>query len=129
MKNLMILVVALLMPVMSLAHEGHEMPGVIKSLYGGTVKSGKIGHMEYSVSGAELKIYPRPHEGEKLASDLTVSAQANPKKGASYPLILTHQDKFYSVITDLKGANRLPVEVTIKSGKLIDKFIIQIEAE
>lgn len=112
-----------------LAHEGHEIPGSVKSIYGGVVKTGKVAHLEYVISGTELKIYARAHEGEELPADFSVTAKAIPKKGAAYDLPLVKKDKFYSANIDLKGANRLPVQLTFKNGKLADNFKIQVEAE
>lgn len=129
MKKYILSALVVLSSQMAFSHEGHDIPGAVKSVYGGVVKTGKVAHLEYVVSGAELKLYPLAHAGEELPKDLVVSAKAEPKKGGSYELALSKNPKFFTATIDMKGANRLPVVITFKSGKLTDTFKIQVEAE
>lgn len=129
MVNALLVVGGLMVAGQAWAHEGHDMPGTVKSIYGGVVKTGKLAHIEYVTGEGELKIYPITHEGESLPKDLEITAKAQPKKGAAYDLVLTKKDKFFATAIDMKGANRLPVTITFKSGAKSDQFKIQVEAE
>ena len=110
------------------AHEGHhQAPGMLKSLYGGVVKAGKIVNVEYVASATQVKIYPRAHEGEELVKDLKLTLNAKPKKGAAYKVELKQEGEAHIGAIDLKGANRLPLELTLESGSKKDTVKFQVE--
>lgn len=114
----------------SFGHEGHNnTPGTFKSLHGGTVLIGKETNIEVIVNGTEINIYPTSHESKDLlSSQIKIAAMAKPKKGASYPIALAPMKIGFKAKVDLKGANRLPVEINVTNEKSkTDKFTIQVE--
>ncbi len=129
MSKYVSILVASIMSLSLLAHEGHNnAPGSFKSLHGGTVQNGKDLNLEVIISGKELTVYPTSHESKDIAEkDVKVSALAKPKKGKAYPVVLTNSKGGYSATVELQGSNRLPVEITIQSHGKTDHFTIQIE--
>ena len=111
------------------AHEGHNIaPGSYKSLHGGVVQNGVELNLEVIVTGKDILVYPISHESKDVpAKDITVTAMAKPKKGKAYPVTLSNINGGYGATVDLQGANRLPIEVTVKSKNKTDKFTVQVE--
>lgn len=126
-KTLLALIIVL--PTLSFSHEGHDLtPGSLKSLHGGVVQGGKESNLEVIVNGQSITLYPTSHEGKDLlAKDVKIEAMAKPKKGAAYPIKLSIVKGGYSSTVDLKGANRLPIEVTVAVNGKKDRFTIQVE--
>lgn len=129
MSNFVSILVASLMSLSLLAHEGHNnAPGSFKSLHGGTVQNGKELNLEVIISGKELTVYPTSHESKDIPEkDVKVSALAKPKKGKAYPVTLINSKGGYSATVELQGSNRLPVEITVQSHGKTDHFTVQIE--
>ena len=128
MKNFT-LILLIILPTLSFAHEGHNnTPGSLKSLHGGVVQAGKEVNLEVIINGQEITLFPTGHEGVDLpAKNLKIEATAKPKKGAAYPLKLISTKNGFTSTVDLKGANRLPVTVSVTTNGKTDKFIIQVE--
>ncbi|WP_413943149.1 hypothetical protein [Bdellovibrio sp. HCB-162] len=128
MKNILITLSTILFLQPVLAHEGHETPGVIKAVHGGTALPGKEINLEYMVSGTELKIYPVSHEGKDLnASQVKVSATAKAPKGKAENLKLENKDGAFVTQVDFKNAYRLEVNVTTETSGKKDSFKFQVE--
>jgi hypothetical protein len=128
MKKIMLSLIIIL-PTLVFAHEGHDKtPGSLKSLHGGVVQAGKEMNLEVIISGHEINLFPTSHEGLDIPSkDVKISAMAKPKKGATTPIKLVNEKGGFSSTVDLKGANRLPVEVTVTTNGKTDHFTIQVE--
>ena len=124
-----ILTLILILPTFVFAHEGHDQtPGALKSLHGGVVQAGKEVNLEVIIAGQKVTLFPTSHEGQDLiAKNVKLEAIAKPKKGAAYPVIIASEKNGYSLNVDLKGANRLPVTVSVTMNGKTDKFIIQVE--
>ncbi|WP_374074640.1 hypothetical protein [Bdellovibrio bacteriovorus] len=128
MKNVLLALSTVLFLQPAFAHEGHETPGVIKALHGGTALSGKEINLEYMVSGTELKIYPVSHEGKDLpAAQVKVSATAKAPKGKAEALKLENKDGAFVTQVDFKNAYRLEVNVITESAGKKDTFKFQVE--
>ena len=128
MKKLFLTLV-LILPTLVFSHEGHnQTPGSLKSIHGGVVQGGKEANLEVIINGQQVTLFPTSHEGQDLlAKNLKVEAIAKPKKGAAYPVKVTTEKNGYSIDVDLKGANRLPVTVSVTMNGKTDKFNIQVE--
>ena len=128
MKNFIVTII-LALTAQAYSHEGHnDAPGSFKSLHGGMVQNGKESNLEVVINGRELTVYPTGHDNKDIPSkDVTLTAQAKPKKGKPYTINLTPAKSGYSATLDLQGANRLPVEITVTSRGKTDKFTVQIE--
>jgi hypothetical protein len=124
-----LLALILILPTLGFAHEGHDKtPGSFKSLHGGIVQGGHELNLEVIISGREITLFPTSHEGLDIpAKDVKISAMAKPKKGAAAPIKLVSGKVGFSSTVDLKGANRLPVEVTVTTNGKTDHFTIQVE--
>lgn len=111
------------------AHEGHnQTPGTLKSLHGGLVLGGKQLNLETIISGNIVTIYPVSHEGTDVAvKKVTIKGTAKPKKGKPYPIVFTTNKDNFSTTVDLKGANRLPIELVVVVDGKSDSFKIQVE--
>lgn len=111
------------------AHEGHnQTPGSLKSLHGGLVHGGKILNLETIISGNVVTLYPISHEGSDVAvNKVTIKGTAKPKKGKPYPIAFTGNKNNFTTTVDLKGANRLPIEVLVTMDGKSDSFKIQVE--
>ena len=130
MKKLIIAFITGLLTITISAHEGHgNAPGSFKSLHGGTVQAGKQLNLEVIVSGKEITVYPTSHEGKDIQlKDAKVEATAKPKKGKPYTVQLSQATgNGLTATVDLKGANRLPVEISVSTQGKVDKFIVQVE--
>ncbi len=119
----------LLISLNTFAHEGHnKTPGSFKTLYGGTISVGKEINLEVINNGLEFTVYPLTHESQDVPSnELKIEAKAKPKKRKAYPISLTALKKGFSAKVDLKGDNRLPIEITTNYKNKKDVFEIQIE--
>jgi hypothetical protein len=129
MKKTLFALVIMLLSLLTFAHEGHNnAPGSLKSLHGGTVQGGKQLNLEVIISGKVVTIFPTSHEGKDIpAKDVKIEAIAKPKKGKSYPLTFTNAKEGLMTTVDLKGLNRIPVNVTVTFNGKKDQFIIQVE--
>lgn len=113
-----------------IAHEGHgNAPGSFKSLHGGTVQTGKQLNLEVIVTGKEVTVFPTSHEGKDVPlKDVKIEATAKPKKGKSYAVQFSPASgNGMTATVDLKGANRLPLDVTVSNQGKVDKFTVQVE--
>lgn len=113
-----------------IAHEGHgSAPGSFKSLHGGTVQVGKQLNLEVIVTGNEVTVFPTSHEGKDVVlKDVKIEVTAKPKKGKAYPVQLSPASgNGMTATVDLKGANRLPLEVNVSNQGKVDKFTVQVE--
>lgn len=130
MKNLFFTlgITLLIQPVW--AHEGHETPGVIKALHGGTTLPGKQINLEYMVSGTELKLYPLSHDEKDLStSQVKVQATAKAPKGKAEKLKIENKDNAFITQVDFKNAYRLEIQVTTETSGKKDIFKFQMEKE
>ncbi len=128
MKKLLLTLI-LILPTLVFSHEGHnQTPGSLKSLHGGVVQAGKEVNLETIINGQQVTLFPTSHEGQDLlAKNIKIEAMAKPKKGAAYSVKIANEKNGYTLNVDLKGANRLPVTVSVTTNGKTDKFIIQIE--
>ena len=128
MKKILLSLIIIL-PTLCFSHEGHDKtPGSFKSLHGGIVQVGSEANLEVIVNGQEITIFPTSHEGQDIpAKNIKIEATAKPKKGKAYPIKLTTAKGGYTSSVDLKGANRLPIDIAVTSNGKIDHFIIQVE--
>lgn len=130
MKKLIITLITALTTLTVFAHEGHgNAPGSFKSLHGGTVQTGKQLNLEVIVTGKEVTIFPTSHEGKDVPlKDVKIEATAKPKKGKPYQVQFSQASgNGLTATVDLKGANRLPLEVTVSNQGKVDKFTVQVE--
>ncbi|MFA6239105.1 MAG: hypothetical protein WC635_17330 [Bacteriovorax sp.] len=128
MKKLLVLFVCITLSLSAFAHENHTTPGSMKSLHGGVVQSGKENNLEVIINGNEVTVFPTTHEAQDIpAKDVQISATAMPKKGKSYPVEFKSTKSGFTASVDLKGANRLPLSITITAKGKSDKFTIQVE--
>ncbi len=113
----------------SFAHEGHDgAPGGFKSLHGGTVQTGKQLNLEVILNGKEITIFPTSHEGKDIRyKNVVINAIAKPKKGKPYAITFSPTKNGLSTTVDLKGSNRLPVDISVSNTGKTDHFIIQVE--
>jgi len=127
MKKIAHLLILLILSFNLMAHEGHNStPGSYKTLYGGTISVGKEINLEVIINGLEFTVYPLSHESKDL-TEVKIEALGKPKKGKAYPIVLKKLQKGYSATVDLKGDNRLPVQITTNYKNKTDVFTIQIE--
>ena len=128
MKKLLLTLIIIL-PTLVFSHEGHnDTPGALKSIHGGVVQVGKEVNLEVIITGQKVTLFPTSHEGQDLlAKNVKIEAIAKPKKGAAYPVKIANEKSGYSISVDLKGANRLPVTVSVTMNGKTDNFIIQVE--
>lgn len=128
MKNTLLIIFTLL-SFSTFAHEGHnQTPGSVKSKHGGVVTLGKQVNLEVLINGTNVTLYPLTHESADLkASDVKVSATAKPRKGSSYPVTFKADKLGFSADIDLKGSNRVELEINVEQAGKSDKFKVQIE--
>lgn len=128
MKKLLLTLIIIL-PTLVFSHEGHnQTPGSLKSIHGGVVQAGKEVNLEFIISGQKVTLFPTSHDGlDLVAKNLKIEAIAKPRKGAAYPVKVDSEKSGYSINVDLKGANRIPVTVSVTMNGKTDKFIIQVE--
>lgn len=128
MKNLLLLI-ATLLSLSIWAHEGHnQTPGSVKSKHGGVVSLGKQLNLEVLVNGTNVTLYPLTHESNDLkAADIKIDAIAKPRKGNTYPVIFKAEKLGFSTDVDLKGLNRVELEINIELAGKKDKFKVQVE--
>jgi len=127
---MIITLIAALTSLTLFAHEGHgNTPGSFKSLHGGTVQNGKQLNLEIIVNGKEVTIFPTSHEGKDVPlKDVKIEASAKPKKGKPYAVQFSPASgNGLSTSVDLKGANRLPLEISVTNQGKTDKFTVQVE--
>jgi hypothetical protein len=129
MKKTLLTLAIVILPTLAFSHEGHDKtPGSFKSLHGGTVQAGKQLNLEVIVNGKEISVFPTSHEGKDIAAkEVKLEATAKPKKGKAYPVTLSHSKGGYSSTIDLKGANRVPVEINVTNEGKTDHFTVQVE--
>lgn len=129
MKNFLVSLAITLVSTVTFAHEGHDnAPGSFKSLHGGTVQAGKQLNLEVIVNGKEVTIFPTSHEGKDiLLQEVKIEATAKPKKGKTYSVAFTPAKNGLSATVDLKGSNRLPVEISVTNHGKTDHFTVQVE--
>jgi hypothetical protein len=129
LKKLFFILVTSFLTLTAFAHEGHDnAPGSFKSIHGGTVQTGKQLNLEVIINGMEVTIFPTSHEGKDIAlKDVKVDALAKPKKGKPYPLSFSAAKNGLSATVDLKGANRLPIEISVTNQGKKDHFTVQVE--
>jgi hypothetical protein len=111
------------------SHEGHDnAPGSLKSLHGGTVQAGKQINLEVIISGNMVTIFPISHDGKDIpVKNLSITSTAKPKKGKPYPVTFSPTKEGLTATVDLKGKNRVPVEISVSEKGKTDRFIIQVE--
>lgn len=124
-----IITAALLLGALNIsAHEGHDMPGVLKANHGGVVKAGKELNLEYVVAGNVVKIYPVSHEGKDLAAtDVSLTALVKLPKGKAEPVKLEIKEGTYTAVVDFKSAYRVEMNVSTEVKGKKDAFKFQIE--
>lgn len=112
-----------------IAHEGHnQTPGSVKSKHGGVVSLGKQLNLEVLVNGTNVTLFPLSHDSVDLkASEVKITAVAKPRKGNSYPVEFKALPIGLSSEIDLKGMNRVELEITILHAGKNDKFKVQVE--
>jgi hypothetical protein len=128
MKQILLIILAFF-SFNAFTHEGHnQTPGSVKSKHGGVVSLGKQVNLEILVNGTNVTLYPLTHESVDLkASDVKVSAIAKPRKGSSYPLVFKALKLGFSADVDLKGSNRVELDINIEQAGKLDKFKVQVE--
>ncbi len=111
------------------AHEGHnQTPGSVKSKHGGVVSLGKQLNLEVLVNGTNITLYPLSHESVDLKStEVKIEAKAKPRKGNAYPVIFKAEKLGFSADVDLKGLNRVEIEINVEFSGKSDKFKVQVE--
>ncbi|NUN05303.1 MAG: hypothetical protein HUU57_06040 [Bdellovibrio sp.] len=128
MKSLILTLSLLTAIPAAYAHEGHEMPGVIKAAHGGIVVAGKEFNMEYMQSGTEIKLYPLPHPGDTFDfSKVKFTATAKAPKEKESELKLEKKENAFVTTVDFKKAYRLEIIVTSDNAGKKDKFKFQVE--
>jgi hypothetical protein len=129
MKTLLVILTITFLSFTAFSHEGHnDTPGAFKSLHGGTVQNGKQLNLEVVVSGREITIFPTSHDGKDIQlSDVKIESLAKPKKGKAYSVTFSPAKNGLSATIDLKGANRIPVEITVTGHGKTDHFLVQVE--
>ncbi len=113
----------------SFAHEGHnEVPGQLKALHGGIVKSGKELNMEMLAAGESVQFFPLAHSGEDLkTSELVLTGTAKTPKGKPQKLTFTNDGKSFSTKVDLKGSYRADLEIKAQYAGKTDGFKFLVE--
>lgn len=130
MKKLVLIILSIIFSSAFVsAHEGHNnAPGSFKSLHGGTVQVGKQLNLEVIVTGREVTIFPTSHEGKDVQlNNVKIEATAKPKKGKPYSVVFSSSKNGLSTTIDLKGANRIPLEILVTNQGKTDQFIVQVE--
>ncbi len=119
----------LLFGLNSLAHEGHDdVPGQIKALHGGVVKSGKSLNMEMLVTGESVQFFPQAHSGEDLkAADIKISGTSKIPKGKPETLSFSSDGKSFTTKVDLKGSYRADLEIKAQYSGKTDNFKFLVE--
>lgn len=127
--KIIIIILIMILPTLCFSHEGHaKAPGSFKSLHGGSVLVGTELNLEVIILSKEIIIFPTSHEGKSVPSDkVKIKSTAKPKKGKQYPISLTERNGGFAATIDLKGDNRLPIQIDITSNGTTDHFMIQVE--
>ncbi len=112
-----------------LAHEGHDdIPGQIKALHGGVVKSGKNINMEMLVTNGSVQFYPLAHSGEDLKiSEVKLSGSSKTPKGKSETLNFSSDAKSISTKINFKDAYRTDLEIKAQYKGKADNFKFLVE--
>ena len=128
MKQIL-LTIFMLLSFNAFTHEGHnQTPGSVKSKHGGVVTLGKQVNLEVLVNGTNVTLYPLTHESADLkASDVKITATAKPRKGSSYPVTFKAEKLGFTADVDLKGSNRVELEINVEQAGKSDKFKVQVE--
>lgn len=113
----------------SLGHEGHDaLPGQIKALHGGVVKSGKEINMEMLVTGNSVKFFPLAHSGEDVkVVEVKISGTAKTPKGKPQNLVFTDDGKAFTTTVELKDAYRADLDIKATHGGKTDSFKFLVE--
>lgn len=111
------------------AHEGHDqLPGQLKALHGGLVKTGKEMNLEMVYSQETAKFYPVAHENETIdVSKVQLTGTAKKPKGKAIPLTFTFDGKSFTTKIDMKGAYRadLVIDLQYEGKKDTYKFLVE----
>lgn len=114
---------------LSSAHEGHDqLPGQLKALHGGLVKTGKDMNMEMVYSQETAKFYPVAHENETIdVSKVQLTGTAKKPKGQATPLKFTFDGKSFTTKIDMKGSYRadLVINTQYEGKKDTFKFLVE----
>lgn len=110
------------------AHEGHDVPGQVKSRHGGIVKTGKQMHMEMLALDGKVQFFPFPHDNETLdLNKLKVTATIKFPKGKPVDMPLQKETNSFSGTYKLEGSYRADIEVSLDYGGKKDKFKFLVE--
>ncbi len=111
------------------AHEGHDqLPGQLKALHGGLVKTGKEMNLEMVFAQETAKFYPVAHENETIdLSKVKLTGTAKKPKGKETPLSFNSDGKSFTTKVDLKGSYRadLVIQVEYDGKKDTFKFLVE----
>lgn len=131
MKNLLLILVALLAVTGAYAHEGHDStPGAIQAPNGGIVEPFKALYIEKVVESTGVKLYPLTHETQPIAlKDLKVDASYTLPKGKKQALKLTEEGDHYIAKVDAKGAYKYSLELKVSYQGKSETKVLQIEPQ
>ena len=128
LRLVLIAALALLPLTPALAHEGHDVPGQVKSRHGGIVKTGKQMHMEMLALDGKIQFFPFPHENEKLdLNKLNLTATIKSPKGKPADMPLKKETNSFSGTYKLEGSYRADIEVSVDYNGKKDKFKFLVE--
>jgi len=129
MRQLLILISAIIVAQPLFAHEGHDQaPGIQKASHGGTALVGKEINLEYIVSSNEVKLFPLTRDGKDIPSEkVKLSATAMTPKGKPEILKVTVKDGAFLTTVDFKNAYRVEVIVRTETNGKRDSFKFQVE--
>ena len=130
MKQLMILILALTLPALASAHEGHDKaPGAVSAPHGGLVSGASHIDLELVTTDNGIKIYPFDSEMKPIPLD-QVKMQGTatfPRKGKSVAVKFAKDADAYAAQVDAKGANRYALEVTVTHQGKTEKVKFNVE--
>lgn len=130
MRKSMILVIAALLPQLTVAHEGHDKtPGAKSAPHGGLVSGTSKVDLELVNSEGGIKIYPFDSEMKPIALDkLTIEGTVTfPRKSKGEKVSFTKDSNAFTAKVDTKGAYRyaLDLAVTYMGKKEKVKFNVE----
>jgi hypothetical protein len=135
MNKALFVLVSFALSSISLAHEGHGVPGALQAKHGGTIKGGNAVYLELVQEGEQLKLYPMTHELEPIPlGELRLEAtaqlpRAKEKKPVPFSARTAAQsvDSHFSGSVQAQGAHRFSLEVTAHYQGKKDRVVFQVE--
>ena len=106
------------------AHEGHDqIPGAVKALHGGVVKTGKEFNVEMLAVDQNVEFFVLAHEGESIdMKAVKLTATGKSPKGKAQEIKLENTGKSFKGTLDFQGSYRLDVEVKTEYQGKIDLY-------